>query len=291
MTELRIRTRHGIFAGFVLASGLIFWKTWAALIAYSLRNESASHILLIPAVALWLLFLERKLIFGQSAFAIGPGLAVVVCAVAIFLVATRLGDAGNDQLSVEALSLVVLWIGGFVICYGLKASRAAIFPLLFLLLMVPWPGAILDRVILWLQEGSTDVTYAIFRALGVPVLRDGFVLVVPGVAIEVASECSGIRSSMALLITCLLAAHFYLRTPWKILLFVLLVIPLSIIKNGVRIATLTLLSLYVNPDFLKGSLHRDGGFVFFLLALAMMFPVLRLLERSEKRVRHAERMA
>ena len=68
------------------------------------------------------------------------------------------------------------------------------------------------------------------------------------------------------------------------MLFVLLVIPLSIIKNGIRIATLTLLSLYVNPDFLSGNLHRDGGFVFFFLALAMLFPVLRLLEKTEKRV-------
>src|SRR4029077_11331433 len=72
------------------------------------------------------------------------------------------------------------------------------------------------------------------------------------------------------------------RTRWKMILFVLLVVPLSIVKNGIRIATLTLLSLYVNPAFLAGSLHRDGGFVFFFLALAMMFPVLRLLEKTEK---------
>ena len=283
MTDPRLATRHCIFAGFVLASGLIFWKTWASLVAYSLGNESASHILLIPAVVLFLFFLERKRIFLRSTFAIGPGLAVVASAIVIFWLAARSRDTGNGALSIETLCLASVWIGGFVGCYGLKVSRAAIFPLLFLLLMVPWPSALLDRVIYWLQEGSTDVTYFIFKAVGVPVFREGFVLTVPGVAIEVASECSGIRSSMALLITCLLAAHFYLRTRWKILLFVLLVIPLSIIKNGIRIATLTLLSLYVDPSFLRGSLHREGGFVFFLLALAIMFPALRLLERSEKK--------
>ncbi len=273
-----------MFIGFVLASGLVFFKTWAALIAYSLRNESASHILLIPAIAFCLLFSERRRIFLRSDLTIRPGLAVIFVAVGIFWLATRLSAAGNSRLSLEAVSLVLLWIGGFITCYGFEAARAALFPLLFLLLMVPWPSAILDSVVRWLQEGSTDVTYAIFKTLGIPVLRDGFVLTVPGVAIEVASECSGIRSSMALLITCLLAAHLYLRTSWRALLFVFLVIPLSIIKNGIRIATLTLLSLYVNPDFLRGNLHRDGGFVFFLLALAMMFPVLLLLERSEKRV-------
>lgn len=283
MTGSALAKRHGIFAGFVLASGLIFWKTWAALIAYSLQNESASHILLIPLIAFFLLFAERERIFPQSGFATGPGLAVAFAAVMLFWLATRLSDTGNDRLSLETLALVSLWIGGFVSCYGLNASRAAIFPLLFLLLMVPWPSAALDPVIRWLQEGSTDITYAIFKMLGVPVLRNGFVLTVPGVSIEVATECSGIRSSMALLITCLLAGYFYLRTSWKMLVFVLLVIPLSIIKNGIRIATLTLLSLYVDPSFLRGSLHRDGGFVFFFLALAMMFPILRLLEKSERR--------
>ncbi|HKV38292.1 MAG TPA: exosortase/archaeosortase family protein, partial [Blastocatellia bacterium] len=265
MIDTTLARRHSIFTGFVLASGLVFFKTWAALVAYSLRNESASHILLIPAIVFCLLFSERRRIFLRSDLAIRPGLTVVFAAVGIFWLATRLSAAGNNRLSLEAVSLVLLWIGGFITCYGFEAARAALFPLLFLLLMVPWPSAILDSVIRWLQEGSTDVTYAIFKALGIPVLRDGFVLTVPGVAIEVASECSGIRSSMALLITCLLAAHLYLRTTWRVLLFVLLVIPLSIIKNGIRIATLTLLSLYVNPDFLRGNLHRDGGFVFFLL--------------------------
>ena len=284
MTGSTLAKQHLIFAGFVLASGLIFWKTWAALIAYSLQNESASHILLIPVIAFYLLFAERKRVFLQSGFGIAPGLALVFGAVGVFWLATRLSGKGNVQLSLEVLALVCLWFGGFVGSYGPKASRAAIFPLLFLLLMVPWPNAVLDPVIRWLQEGSTDVTYAIFKALGVPVFRAGFVLTVPGVTIEVATECSGIRSSMALLITCLLAAHFCLRTKWRMMLFVLLVIPLSIIKNGIRIATLTLLSLYVNPDFLSGNLHRDGGFVFFFLALAMLFPVLRLLEKTEKRV-------
>jgi exosortase len=114
------------------------------------------------------------------------------------------------------------------------------------------------------------------------VLRDGFLLTVPGVTIEVAKECSGIRSSMALLITCLIAAHLFLRTTWKRALFALLALPLALVKNGIRIVTLTLLSVYVDPSFLTGNLHHKGGFVFFLLALAILAPVLLLLEKSER---------
>jgi exosortase/archaeosortase family protein len=67
------------------------------------------------------------------------------------------------------------------------------------------------------------------------------------------------------------------------LLFVVLVLPVSVVKNAIRIVTLTLLSIYVDPGFLRGSLHHDGGFVFFLLALAILFPILLLLQKSEGR--------
>lgn len=101
----------------------------------------------------------------------------------------------------------------------------AAFPLLFLLLLVPLPNRALDWTIHLLQEGSTYVAHFLFNAVGVPVLRQGFILTLPGVVIEVANECSGIRSSIALFITCLLAAHLYLRSPWKILVLCLLVFP------------------------------------------------------------------
>ena len=127
-----------------------------------------------------------------------------------------------------------------------------------------------------------------YRVFSVPHCRRpgacvrGFSSPCPGVTIEVAKECSGIRSSMALFITCLLAAHLFLRTAWKQFLFVLLAFPLALIKNGIRIVTLTLLSIYVDPSFLTGNLHHKGGFVFFLLALAILAPVLMLLEKSER---------
>src|SRR4029077_13801436 len=165
--------------------------------------------------------------------------------------------------------------------YGVSAAREAAFPLLFLFLMIPFPERVLNWTIELRQRGSNEISYLLFTLVGVPALKQGFVISVPGISIEVAAECSGIRSSLALLITCLLPAHLYLRTPWKIIVFILLVIPLSVIKNGIRIVTLTLLSIYVDPRFLTGSLHRDGGFVFFLLVLLLLFPVFLALERSE----------
>jgi len=276
--------RHLSFLVFMAISSLVFYRTLSALVTYSLHDESSSHIVLIPAIAFFLIYLERERIFSITRTNLTSGILLVISGLILYGVAIRNSSLqeGNWALSATALALILVWSGGFLACYGFVALRAAAFPLLFLLLMVPLPDVLLDRIIYALQAGSTEIAYLIFQAVGTPVSRDGFLLAVPGVTIEVAKECSSIRSSIALLITCLLAAHLYLRTGWKILLFVVLGILLSVVKNGIRIATLTLLSIHVDPGFLTGRLHRQGGFVFFLVALLILWPIFLWLEKSDK---------
>jgi exosortase len=276
--------RHAAFVAFVLACALVFWKTLGNLVMYSLHNDSSSHIILIPLVAFSLLYIERKRVFSITSTSISSGIGLALGGVILYWLVNRkfFPLEGNESLSLETFSIILVWVGGFLLCYGFVALRAAAFPLLFLLLMVPLPDMLLDRAIHALQVGSTEIAYLLFQAVGTPVLRQGFLLSVPGVTIEVAKECSSIRSSIALFITCLLAAHLYLRTPWKVTLFVLLAFPLAILKNGIRIVTLTLLSIHVDPSFLTGNLHHEGGFVFFLVALLILWPVLLWLEKSDK---------
>jgi exosortase len=285
-TTNRHARAHAAFVGLVILSVIIFWRTFHALTLFSLGQESSSHILLIPLVSIYLLWTERSRIFQVVQPAYLSGTMLVVAAIALyFFTASRWSIQDPEQfLPATTLAIVFLWLGGFLLCYGVTAWRRASFSLLFLLLMVPLPPALLDRSIYLLQQGSTEIAYLLFKTLGVPVFRQGFLLTVPGVTIEVARECSGIRSSVALFITCLLAAHLFLRTKWRMLVFVLLAFPLAIVKNGIRITTLTLLSVYVDPSFLTGRLHHEGGFVFFLLALAILFPVLLLLQKSERNI-------
>jgi exosortase len=115
----------------------------------------------------------------------------------------------------------------------------------------------------------------------VPVLRDGLVFHLAQVSIEVSQECSGIRSSMALLILALLVTHFYLSTFWKKLLFLACGLFVMILKNGIRIVTLTMLAIYVDPGFLFGKLHHQGGAVFFLIGLFLLWPLLWVFQRGE----------
>jgi exosortase len=150
-----------------------------------------------------------------------------------------------------------------------------------LLLMVPPPSALLAWAVFALRQGSASVTYAIFKILNVPVLREGLVFSIPGVNIEVAEECSGIRSSWALLITGLLAGHFFLRSARSKVVLALATVPIAMLKNGMRIATISLLSAYVDRGFLTGALHRNSGIPFSIVGVGILIPVLWALQKSE----------
>jgi len=280
-----LQQRHLVFAAIVVGSGLFCAATVAGLVRYAFSNESYTHIVLIPFLSLFVVYTDRKKIFEEARTGLGIGVAIIAAAsvAAGFLDFGLPADASESDLPARALALLLIWMGGYLLCYGTRSARAAVFPLAFLLLMIPLPAPLLSHLLALLQKGSADVAFWGIKAVGIPVLREGLFLSVPGVVIQVAVECSGIRSSMGLLITCLLAAHYFLSTTWHKAVFVLVSLPLAIVKNGIRIATLTFLSLRVDPGFLRGDLHRDGGFVFFLLVLLVMWPVLILLQKSERR--------
>lgn len=275
---------HLTFAAYVAISVLIFSRDLIALSKYCFENDSSSHIILVPFLAGFLIYFGRQRIFSIIRQSWVVGSSFILLGIILILLSNRnlLPREGNWPLCISTLGVVLAWTGGFVFLYGCAAFKAAAIPMLLLLLMVPLPNVILDCAIRALQEGSADIAYLIFKLVGTPVWRNGLLLSVPGVTIEVAKECSSIRSSIALVITCLLAAQLYLRTAWKVLLLVVVSLLLSVVKNGIRIATLTLLSIYVDPGFLFGRLHREGGFAFFALALLLIWPVFTLLERSDR---------
>jgi len=275
-----------LYLGWILASCLLFLRPLTAFVSYSRASENGSHLILIPVISAWVVFLERDRIFKAlgSDGPVGSLLlaAAAVVALAAFSMGSRLSTV--NQLSVYIFALLLVWVAGFAFFFGRRSLERARFPLVFLLLTIPIPDFILDKVIYLLQKGSAEITAVLFDWSGVPVLRDGFVFHLAHVNIEVARECSGIRSSLALLILAILVAHFYLDTFWKQLVLVIAGLFVMILKNGVRIVTLTLLASSVDPGFLYGRLHHEGGVVFFVLALLMLAPLVWLLERSERKV-------
>ncbi|MGB2665889.1 MAG: exosortase/archaeosortase family protein [Candidatus Acidiferrum sp.] len=267
---------------------LFFWRPLGVLFSYCLHNGNASHILLIPLITAALFYTERAKLSKSSMLDVRSALLFAVPAASLWAFSWWGASLQADvRLTLIVLSLVLFLVAGFVAIFGWSSAMKVQFPLAFLAFAIPMPEQLLNRVIYLLQAGSAAVAEQIFEWSGVPVLRDAFVFHLPGLSIAVAPECSGIRSSMALLILAVLLAHFAFSKFWKKVVFVGAGLAVMVVKNGVRIATLTILATYVNPDFLYGRLHHDGGVVFFLIGLVLLLPVFWLLRRSEPSARHS----
>jgi exosortase len=249
------------------------------------RNDYYSHIFLIPFVTGYFLFAERKRIFSDTRYCWTAGTPLIAAGLLAYAFALwqkeRLG--ANDFASLSTASCILVFWGGFVLSYGRKTFRAGLFPLLFLLFAIPIPTFLLDRFIHVLRVGSTEVTQRLYDVTGTAYFREGFAYQLTGINIEVAKECSGIRSTLALIISCVVAGRLFLKSGWRRLVLVIAILPITIFKNAVRILTLSLLAVYVDTRFISESwLHHSGGIVFYLPALGLLGGILWWLRKGEK---------
>jgi exosortase len=232
-----------------------------------------------------LVFFERDLLNTASEPAVKFGSALLFVATVIgFSSRWMAGSQSDTRLSVSMIAMLTWWIGSFVLCFGVRIARSFLFPLCFLFWLVPIPAPALTKIAGFWQHWSASSAAALFSILGIPVMQDGIVLSIPGLTLEVAQECSSLRSSLMLIVTSMVLAHLFLRSFWRKSVVVLASIPLSIIKNGVRIFTISMLGTRVDPGFLHGNLHRRGGIVFFLLAMFVVLLLIWLLNRSENQL-------
>lgn len=279
---LRTSMNRHMFLLFSFGAILIFFGGLKELFSESMKNELYSHIILVPLVSGYLMYSRRSVIFSEISYSFW-GIPLVAAGLVLLLMWKSWGDVldANDYYSLIAFSAVIFWVGGLIVLFGMKTFKAAVFPLIFLFFMVPIPTVLVDGVIAVLQKGSAEVANAMFSLTGVPFVREGYLFHFPALSVEVAEQCSGVRSSLALFITSVLAGQIFLKTRWKKLILSLSIFPITVFKNGLRIVTLSLLGAYVDPAFLSSSLHRRGGIPFFILALLFWMPILWLLRKSE----------
>ena len=283
-------TRHVSFLVFCAAGLALSFGPVVQILRMSFSTELYSHIPVIPLISLCILIFSRKGILADLSWGWRGGFSLVALGFAVFLSANRIpGLNQNDYLSMMMLGTILWLIGSFVLSYGSRAFKEAMFPLFFLAFVIPIPTFIFKPFVNLLLSGSACLTDLIFNLIGVPVHRDGFTFALPGITIEVAEQCSGIRSSIALVITSVLAGYLFLGKGWSRLILVLSFFPITVFKNALRIVTLSLLASYVDTRFITGSwLHQSGGIPFFAVGLALMAPVLWGLMKWEKRGRIQE---
>jgi exosortase C (VPDSG-CTERM-specific) len=263
------------------------------LISYVAGRELHSYVLLVPFVSAYLLYLRRDqlpkthstdLLLALLSLAVGLGLFAYTQSLEV---AAR-APAINTRIVLLTLSFLCCLAAGGFFFFGRNWMRAAAFPLAYLIFMVPMPDAMADALETASKYGSAEVANLFFHLSGMPFLRAGLIFQLPNIAIEVAQECSGIRSSWVLFITSILAANLFLKTPWRRLVLVAFVIPLAILRNGFRILVIGLLCVNVGPQMIHSLIHRRGGPVFFVLSLIPLFLVLWWLRKGDVRTQQSE---
>jgi len=277
--------RNLLFLFLIAVSLLIFRTQLFALLHGSFGGDNIydkySYTVLIPFLCVALVLFEKDKIFTVVQYDFRTA-AILLFAGATFkfFAEWALQQLGADNsLSIEILGLVVIWLAGFILCYGTHAFRTGAFPLLLLLFTVPMPDSLLDKPVTAVQYGSTEVCSLLFSLFRVPVLRDSLVFTLPRITIRVAKECSGIHSTFAILIVSIIAGHLFLPSVPKKVLLVLSALPIVCMTNGLRIAVLGLLAEYVDVNVLNSNLHHKGGIGFFLLALLLLFATIQMLKR------------
>jgi len=277
-------TRNILFAVLSIGAGGMVCAPLRELLVNPVQSEYYSHIPLVPLVSAYFLFVGRKEIFSNLKYSYSTGIPLLIIGVLLYVVGWFRGEDlnQNDYTSLMTFSVILFWMGAFILFYGTQAFRKAIFPLLFLVFMIPIPSVLMEKTISFLLAGSTAATHMLFKLTGIPFLKEGAVFHLPGMSIHIAKECSGIRSSLGLFITGILAGHLFLRTGWRKFVLVLFVYPITVLKNGIRIVILSSLAVYVDERFISQSfLHRSGGFLFYIPALFLLGVILWWLRKTE----------
>lgn len=262
---------------------MVGWRPLVDTFALALQDHEYTHILLILPISAALISLEWRSLRPVVAPNVRAGSALLAMAVLVagFVKGWPASLPSDVQLSIRMFALVLAWIGAFLLCFGTRVSRALLFPLCFLFGVVPVPHVLLNEIVWRLQQGSALAAYSLFAGFGIPVVQDGVILTIPGLTLEVAKECSSIRSSSMLLVTTMVLAQLLLRSPWRKALVIGVAVVLSVAKNGLRIFTIAMLATRVDPGYLTGRLHHEGGIVFFTIALIGVFVLLWILRRGE----------
>jgi exosortase len=258
----------------VAGLGLVYWRVFGGLLDAWAHDGNYSHGFLIIPIALYLVWERRKRLA-----AIPPSPSVLGLALFAFGILVLLAGVLGSELFLTRVSLLFALAGMVVFVLGWKHLRALTFPLAFLLLMIPIPAIVFNQIAFPLQLVASRAGAACISAAGIPVLREGNVLILANTSLEVAEACSGIRSLVSLITLGIVFGYFTDPRGWARATIVAATIPIAIVTNAARVAGTGILSHYYGPEAAQGFFHEFSGWVVFLLAFLLVLGVQRLIVR------------
>jgi exosortase len=272
-----LRRSSAALALVCLVTLLVYLPVLTSLARQWASDENYSHGFLVAPFAVYLAWRRRHELKAEPLRPHWLGLPIVLGSLAL-LVAGRLGA----ELFLTRVSLLGLMAGAVVFLYGLRHLRLLAFPLCFLLLMVPLPAIVFNQIAFPLQLLASSAGQSVLDAASIPVLREGNILVLPTITLQVVEACSGIRSLVSLLTLAIIVGALTEQRVWARWVLAALAFPVAIAANAARVAGTGLMAQWIGPQAAQGFLHEFSGWVVFVVAFALLLATRRAFPRPQQ---------
>jgi exosortase len=260
-------------AGILAALSLwLYWYTLAHLVGQWWSDPNFSHGFFVPLFSAFVIWQERGRLARITPEPSWAGLGVVLAGLGV-LVVGRLGA----ELFLDRASLLLLLGGIVILFFGWTLFRSVLFPWAFLLLMIPIPTIVFNQITFPLQLLASKVAAMVLPIFGVPILREGNVINLPSMALEVAEACSGIRSLMSLVTLAIIYGYLMEKRLWVRWLLALASVPIAVAANSIRIIGTGLLVQYWDAEKAEGYFHASWGWIIFVVSLVLLYAVHALI--------------
>ncbi len=244
----------------------LYWSTVIHLVGQWWHDPNFSHGFFVPLFSAFVIWQERDRLARILSRPSWSGVAVLLAGLVVLIVG-RLGA----ELFLARSSLLLVLAGVVILFLGWNLFRAVLFPWAFLLMMIPIPTIVFNQITFPLQLLASQVAATVLPLLGVPVLREGNVINLPAMPLEVAEACSGIRSLMSLVALAIIYGYLLEKRLWVRWLLALASVPITVVANDVRIIGTGLLVQYWDPEAAEGYFHASWGWIIFVVSLIMLY--------------------
>jgi exosortase len=262
------------FFGVLAVAAVVYWDVLAELVHAWYTDDNYSHGFFIPPLAAYFAWERRRELAAHPIVPAVAGLGVIAISLLLFI-----GGTLGAELFLSRVSIIGLLAGTILYLLGWRHLKTLLFPLAFLLLMIPLPALIFNQIAFPLQLVASNVGAAAISALDIPILREGNLLILPNATLEVAEACSGIRSLVSLFTLGIVFGYFVDPRPWVRVVIALSAVPVAILANGLRVASAGVAAHNFGNAGVEGVFHEFSGWVVFVVAFLMMLALQRLLQR------------
>lgn len=265
-------------AAFFVIMGAVYFDIVSFMVDVWSIDDNYSHGFLVPFVSGYFFWISREKILATEVKPATWGLLVVV----LGLLQLLAGSLATEYFT-QRSSMIVITAGTVIYSMGWQVFIAMRLPLLYLFLMVPIPAIVYDTMTMPLKLFVAKLSVKGLIVLGYPVMREGNIIVLPNVTLEVADACSGLRSLMSLIALSVAFAYLFQKKAWKRWLLILSALPVAVLTNVMRVFVTGILAKHYGRAAAEGFFHEFAGFVVFFVAMAIMALLATLLKIGEKR--------